>query len=269
MCYEPRNELTEDYLTSEINRMSSSLSDPDWYDNGFWVDTDNAKSDLKKVITFYKDIIQLRKYFADRGIDVLLNDIWNLFVQIRAEYLSKRKSRIDLIFEGIKPNISNTKSLHEIIKEFAAHYFSGRDYSEQEEKVFTVYSVFTLPALLKKFGFEYHQDHFSGELSDILHDVLREIRLDAFEQNITSSYEGIFSSSNHTRSTSNTSRDSISSDTKRDVWRRDEGRCVKCGSRNNLEYDHIIPVSKGGSNTARNIELLCQDCNRKKSDKIV
>lgn len=52
------------------------------------------------------------------------------------------------------------------------------------------------------------------------------------------------------------------------VWRRDEGKCVKCGSRENLEYDHIIPVSKGGSNTVRNIELLCEKCNREKRDNI-
>lgn len=52
------------------------------------------------------------------------------------------------------------------------------------------------------------------------------------------------------------------------VWRRDGGRCVKCGSREKLEYDHIVPLSKGGSNTARNIELLCESCNRKKSNSI-
>jgi len=52
------------------------------------------------------------------------------------------------------------------------------------------------------------------------------------------------------------------------VWRRDDGKCVKCGSRENLEYDHIIPISKGGSNTVRNIELLCEKCNREKKDKI-
>lgn len=52
------------------------------------------------------------------------------------------------------------------------------------------------------------------------------------------------------------------------VWQRDEGRCVKCGSQENLEYDHIIPLSKGGSNTARNIQLLCEKCNRQKGNRI-
>lgn len=63
-------------------------------------------------------------------------------------------------------------------------------------------------------------------------------------------------------------RMAIASEVRREVWRRDGGVCVKCGSRLNLEYDHIVPVSKGGSNTARNIELLCQDCNRAKSASI-
>ena len=64
------------------------------------------------------------------------------------------------------------------------------------------------------------------------------------------------------------SRDAIPSAIRREVWRRDGGKCVKCGSRKNLEYDHIIPVAEGGSNTARNIELLCEACNRAKSDLI-
>lgn len=49
-----------------------------------------------------------------------------------------------------------------------------------------------------------------------------------------------------------------------EVWRRDAGRCVRCGSREKLEFDHIVPVIRGGSDTARNIELLCEACNRKK-----
>lgn len=52
------------------------------------------------------------------------------------------------------------------------------------------------------------------------------------------------------------------------VWRRDEGKCVVCGSNEKLEFDHIIPFSKGGANTYRNVQLLCEKCNREKSNRI-
>jgi len=48
------------------------------------------------------------------------------------------------------------------------------------------------------------------------------------------------------------------------VWQRDEGKCVRCGSSEHLEFDHIIPVSKGGASTERNVQLLCGACNRAK-----
>jgi len=60
----------------------------------------------------------------------------------------------------------------------------------------------------------------------------------------------------------------VPSTVKLSVWRRDSGKCVECGSNEKLEYDHIIPVAKGGSNTERNIQLLCEKCNRKKSANI-
>ena len=43
---------------------------------------------------------------------------------------------------------------------------------------------------------------------------------------------------------------------------------MRCGSKDKLHFDHIIPVSKGGSNTEANIQILCGACNLKKSDKI-
>lgn len=64
-------------------------------------------------------------------------------------------------------------------------------------------------------------------------------------------------------------RESIPEEVRIAVWRRDGGKCARCGSREKLEYDHIIPVSKGGSNTVRNVELLCESCNRKKKNNII
>lgn len=55
-----------------------------------------------------------------------------------------------------------------------------------------------------------------------------------------------------------------------EVWRRDRGRCVQCGSTKNLGFHHDIPFSKGGSSlTAANVRLLCAKCNLQKSDKIL
>lgn len=56
---------------------------------------------------------------------------------------------------------------------------------------------------------------------------------------------------------------------KLDVWRRDAGECIKCGAKDNLHFDHIIPYSKGGTSMdARNIQLLCARHNLEKRDRI-
>lgn len=58
----------------------------------------------------------------------------------------------------------------------------------------------------------------------------------------------------------------ISQTTKKIVFTRDGGKCNCCGSTVSLEYDHIIPFSCGGQSTVSNIQLLCQKCNRSKSN---
>ncbi len=53
------------------------------------------------------------------------------------------------------------------------------------------------------------------------------------------------------------------------IVRRDDYRCQHCQKKlqdNEVEFDHIIPVSKGGSSEEHNIRLTCFDCNRDKSD---
>lgn len=63
-------------------------------------------------------------------------------------------------------------------------------------------------------------------------------------------------------------RDPIAESVRIYVWQRDGGKCVECGRRDALEFDHIIPVSEGGSSTERNIQLLCLRCNRTKGAKV-
>ena len=52
------------------------------------------------------------------------------------------------------------------------------------------------------------------------------------------------------------------------VYRRDGGKCVYCGSTDNLHLDHIIPFSRGGATNIENLQVLCQKCNLEKSNKI-
>lgn len=61
----------------------------------------------------------------------------------------------------------------------------------------------------------------------------------------------------------------IPSAVKLEVWKRDNGRCVKCGATDELHFDHIIPSSKGGTSLkAENIQLLCARHNLSKRDRI-
>ncbi|MFL5963580.1 MAG: HNH endonuclease [Gaiellaceae bacterium] len=60
----------------------------------------------------------------------------------------------------------------------------------------------------------------------------------------------------------------ISSDLRRAVFERDGGRCVECDSNFDLQYDHVLPVALGGATTVQNLQLLCADCNRRKSDSL-
>jgi len=63
-------------------------------------------------------------------------------------------------------------------------------------------------------------------------------------------------------------RTAITRDVKLAVWERDGGRCTECSGDKLLEFDHVIPLARGGSNTERNLQLLCADCNRRKGDSL-
>lgn len=60
----------------------------------------------------------------------------------------------------------------------------------------------------------------------------------------------------------------IPRDVRQRVWQKYGGRCAECAATDYLEFDHVIPVARGGGNTEANVQLLCRRCNGKKSDMI-
>lgn len=85
---------------------------------------------------------------------------------------------------------------------------------------------------------------------------------------VGSDYKKYFSSSGKLR------RVKIPRWVKNAVFHRDRGHCVFCNKdvsgtlslQNENNFDHIVPLSKGGINDVSNIQLLCDKCNLEKSD---
>ncbi len=55
----------------------------------------------------------------------------------------------------------------------------------------------------------------------------------------------------------------LQAEVRRQVWRRDKGRCSNCRSTFALEIDHILPRAAGGPSTLENTRLLCRACNQR------
>jgi len=62
---------------------------------------------------------------------------------------------------------------------------------------------------------------------------------------------------------------SIPAEVRRVIWERDGGKCTfrsesdrRCSSRRLVEYDHIVPIARGGQSTVENLRLRCRAHNQ-------
>ncbi len=54
---------------------------------------------------------------------------------------------------------------------------------------------------------------------------------------------------------------------RKNILRRDRFRCQYCGSREKLTVDHVLPRSRGGGDTWRNLVAACTSCNNRKGNR--
>jgi 5-methylcytosine-specific restriction endonuclease McrA len=80
-----------------------------------------------------------------------------------------------------------------------------------------------------------------------------------------------FSATSQPRKSRRTSSDPhhIPAEVKREVWKRDGGRCAfvsdggqRCPAKDQLEFDHVEEVARGGKSTVSNVRLLCRAHNQ-------
>lgn len=53
------------------------------------------------------------------------------------------------------------------------------------------------------------------------------------------------------------------------IYDRDDWTCQQCGSGDDITLDHVIPISKGGTNSDGNLQTLCRPCNSSKKDLVL
>ncbi|MGD9733107.1 MAG: YozE family protein [Desulfamplus sp.] len=128
--------------------------------------------------------------------------------------------------------------------------------------------------------FRQYEDLLSRPLSAITHDELKKlaVKYELSEYQTAVLFEslklwGILPINSCTSTTTHGTvnvRRSISNSKRYDVLKRDRFQCVLCGASGNearLEIDHIIPVSRGGTDAISNLQCLCFKCNRGKHAK--
>jgi len=223
-----------------------------------------VKSDLKKI---EQRFLELKGDFEKKykSYDALIDELFSVF--ITSEGISNKISKLGII--------DSSTLKHHMLIDYFQNVFANKEGSLKE---ISAIAMFDFCISLKKksenapvkvgkyFWFKGFVYSVTGNYSE---DQIRLLILEEFdkERRYFENLKVKFDSDQIDEARYERSR--IPENVRVEVWRRDGGKCARCGSRERLEYDHIVPVSKGGSNTARNIELLCEKCNRSKSNNVV
>ncbi len=216
------------------------------------------------------------------GFDPLLEDAARLIVQSQSGSTALLQRRMKLGFNragrlmdqleqiGIVGPHLGSKVREVLIKtdaEFKHYLKNGFKFYNTDIQIFYEAHRIEIEEKKREFQEEQRQQLIQHEKNLIKQEFLEKERKKQLQREVYKELldEGVISNQSTDK---DWSREPIPQDIMDKVWNRDAGRCVKCGSQENLEFDHIIPFSKGGANTYRNLQILCKKCNIDKSNKI-
>lgn len=219
------------------------------------------------------ELIHTNEFGRQNLDDVLKKYNINRIEDIKDELLDLILVYINLILNDnliTESEAANVKILKRVfrIKEgdfYIQRYYEVEDVlNRQFERIYSDNRIDNEEALLKV-GL---QELFDLSYDQFLELVDKEVKAALYRGGDLKDLDTVFKLPELTKAKADIAGRIISQEVKDLVWNRDGGKCVQCSSNARLEFDHIIPFSKGGSNTYRNIQLLCEECNRKKTNKI-
>ena len=222
-----------------------------------------TKQELRNAIYTGEWLSDCKKYFSKSNcIAYKIGEKYMTGTPIRQEYL---ETVIDWIRQrdGID-TIDDYMGIHQqdhTAKEIKEYYQSIINWIE------TMFIKYRKEMKGLKWGLLYNKFHHIDFDPKKLEEQISELMKDEYEE-ITSKkgiYEYVLSGDDRFLSI-RAFRDSE----KRTVYERQNGICLKCGKHfdiKDMEADHITPYSKGGHTTIENCQMLCRDCNRRKSAK--
>lgn len=227
-----------------------------------------TKQELRNAILTGEWLSDCKKYFSKSNcIAYKIGEKYMTGTPIRQEYL---ETVLDWIsqrdgYEGdIDTRIKDYMGKHQLehtAKEVKEYYQSIINWIE------TIFIKYRKEMKGLKWGLLYNKYHNIDFDPKKLEEQISELMKDEYEE-ITSKkgiYEYVLSGDDRFLSI-RAFRDSE----KRTVYERQNGICPKCGKHfdiKEMEADHITPYSKGGHTTIDNCQMLCRDCNRRKSAK--
>ena len=219
---------------------------------------------------FYKiDTIEISHSYDNINFYNDIDPIDYLTYQVAHE-LNFYKSRLNCSLENMQRYnmyMTELKSIQTFgIYDIEINVEDKKKYDDMETKLFNKY-IKSIPDIIKVDVILY-LTNINGDRKERKSQTFNAKAIDNLIKMISQKRGTYYLNSQIWNSISRVERGKVSNKLRFYIYNRDNNRCVYCGSKYNLEVDHIIPISKGGKSTPDNLQTLCKRCNYEKSDNI-